>query len=90
VHVQPQVRKSLAAGDSRPAAYLREMGETMTPRSKQGADAPGPDEERAGRTDDRKAAPRRARRQPRPYPDLVDDTLDDSFPASDPPSWAGR
>ena len=44
------------------------------------------------------AAERAARRpatpdgseQPRPYPDLVDDTLDDSFPASDPPSWAGQ
>ena len=28
--------------------------------------------------------------QPRQYPDLLDDTLDDSFPASDPPSWAGQ
>lgn len=28
--------------------------------------------------------------QPRAYPDIVDDTLDDSFPASDPPSWAGQ
>ena len=28
--------------------------------------------------------------QPRPYADIVDDTLDDSFPASDPPSWAGQ
>lgn len=34
--------------------------------------------------------PPRAPRQPRPYPDLVDETLDDSFPASDPPSWAGH
>jgi L-lactate dehydrogenase len=41
----------------------------------------------AGRIDDRKAA---LPRPPRPYPDMVDDTLDASFPASDPPSWAGR
>ena len=34
--------------------------------------------------------PRRAMRQPRAYADPVDDTLDDSFPASDPPSWAGQ
>ena len=33
--------------------------------------------------------PRGEPRQPRPYPDPVDDTLDGSFPASDPPSWAG-
>jgi hypothetical protein len=62
----------------------------MTPRRKQGADAPGPDEESAGRTEERTAAPHRSPRQARPYPDLVDDTLDDSFPASDPPSWAGK
>jgi hypothetical protein len=62
----------------------------MTPRRKQGADAPGPDEERAEGSGERKAAPRQRRRPPRRYPDQVDDTLDDSFPASDPPSWAGR
>ena len=28
--------------------------------------------------------------QPRAYQDIIDDTLDDSFPASDPPSWAGQ
>lgn len=39
---------------------------------------------------DRKAPKRKSSVQPRAYPDLVDDTLDDSFPASDPPSWAGR
>lgn len=33
---------------------------------------------------------RRVWHQPRAYPDIIDDTLDDSFPASDPPSWAGR
>jgi hypothetical protein len=34
--------------------------------------------------------PQEAAAQPRVYPDIVDDTLDDSFPASDPPSWAGK
>ena len=34
--------------------------------------------------------PSKDNEQPRPYPDKVDDTLDDSFPASDPPSWAGE
>ena len=62
----------------------------MTPRRQQSVDPPRPDEEGAGRPDDREAAPRRSPRQPRPYPDPVDDTLDDTFPASDPPSWAGR
>lgn len=37
----------------------------------------------------RRDVPQKSSEQPRPYPDLVDDTLDDSFPASDPPSWAG-
>ncbi|HEX6587834.1 MAG TPA: hypothetical protein VF039_02335 [Longimicrobiales bacterium] len=50
-------------------------------------DAERPAEERAGRQP-RTSQP--ANEQPRPYPDLVDDTLDDSFPASDPPSWAGQ
>lgn len=62
----------------------------MTLRGRKGADAPGPDEESAGRADERKAAPPGGPRQPRAYPDPVDDTLDDSFPASDPPSRAGR
>lgn len=62
----------------------------MTSRNKQSVDPPGPDEESAGRPDDRKAAPGGSPREPGPYPDPVDDTLDDTFPASDPPSWAGR
>jgi hypothetical protein len=66
------------------------MGEIMAARRKQSADAPRLDDESAGGTEKRKATPRQGRRQPRPYPDLVDDTLDDSFPASDPPSWAGK
>ena len=45
--------------------------------------------------EDRKAVEQSAsetesKEQPRRYADLVDDTLDDSFPASDPPSWAGQ
>lgn len=44
----------------------------------------------AGGSDDRQAAPPWGPHQPRAYPDLVDDTLDASFPASDPPAWAGR
>lgn len=38
----------------------------------------------------RRDAPAKKVVQPRRYPDPIDDTLDDSFPASDPPSWAGR
>lgn len=41
-------------------------------------------------SDARKDKPVRSLIQPRAYPDPIDDTLDDSFPASDPPSWAGR
>lgn len=84
-HGQPRVRNR----QRRRRPYLRAMGGIMT-TGKQSADAPRPDGESGGRTEDRKAAPRREPRQPRPYPDRIDDTLDDSFPASDPPSWAGR
>jgi hypothetical protein len=35
-------------------------------------------------------APEKTVEQPRAYSDIVDDTLDDSFPASDPPGWAGQ
>ena len=42
------------------------------------------------RTREIEAQPAESSTQPRPYPDIVDDTLDDSFPASDPPSWAGQ
>jgi hypothetical protein len=38
----------------------------------------------------RETPDRKSSVQPRAYPDIVDDTLDDSFPASDPPSWAGK
>jgi hypothetical protein len=62
----------------------------MTDREKRKVDAPKPDEKAMRPPKDRRAVPARGPRQPRPYPDPVDDTLDDSFPASDPPSWAGR
>jgi hypothetical protein len=62
----------------------------MTRREKHCAEPPRSDEEVAKRS--RRAGPttRRETDQPPAYPDPVDDTLDDSFPASDPPSWAGR
>lgn len=62
----------------------------MSRRRKQSAETPKPDEKAARPPEDARAAPVRGPRQPRPYPDPVDDTLDDSFPASDPPSWAGK
>jgi hypothetical protein len=61
----------------------------MPSRKKQVPDSPEPD---AGviRRDENPGTTRRDKRFPRAYDDPVDDTLDDSFPASDPPSWAGR
>jgi hypothetical protein len=61
----------------------------MTRREKQSTGTPRRDEGDARRPDRARAAPSRDPRQLRPYPDPVDNTLDDSFPASDPPSWAG-
>lgn len=65
----------------------------MTARSNDdtaGRPAPAPAERaQRGRPVD-EAAPPAKPEQPRRYPDKVDDTLDDSFPASDPPSWAGE
>ncbi len=65
-------------------------GETMARRTKRGAEMPRPDEESASQSEAVKAVSRTGARQGRAYPDPVDDTLYDSFPASDPPSWAGR
>lgn len=61
----------------------------MAPRSKK-TDPPQPAKKAGAKDKDRKAPKGKSRVQPRAYPDPVDDTLDDSFPASDPPSWAGR
>ena len=58
----------------------------MTPRKNPSAETPLPDKESVSWS--RRSEPM-PRREPRPYPDPVDDTLDGSFPASDPPSWAG-
>jgi hypothetical protein len=52
--------------------------------------APPAEEKKVGKSERPETKPRPDLRQPRAYPDPVDDTLDDSFPASDPPSWAGR
>ena len=62
----------------------------MSRREKQRTETPKPDEKPARPREETRAVPARGARQPRPYPDPVDDALDDSFPASDPPSWAGR
>ncbi|HEU5210359.1 MAG TPA: hypothetical protein VFU06_13280 [Longimicrobiales bacterium] len=63
----------------------------MKRRKEQGADKPKRVEKPAKRSTKEADAPARSTPvQPRRYRDPVDDTLDDSFPASDPPSWAGR
>ena len=62
----------------------------MDSREKQTGDSPAREETKATPAEDTPPPPRRSPRQPRPYADPVDDALDDSFPASDPPSWAGR
>ena len=56
-------------------------------RPKAKPDQPNPDDSKAI---EQSADAPRTKEQPRRYADLVDDTLDDSFPASDPPSWAGQ
>jgi hypothetical protein len=63
----------------------------MTPRKKQQPPKPAERSEDGPRKPEAADAPKgRVKQQPRAYPDIVDDTLDDSFPASDPPFWAGR
>jgi hypothetical protein len=49
-----------------------------------------PHEDERDKPTEQHSSPRKVPVQPRAYPDIVDDTLDDSFPASDPPSWAGK
>jgi hypothetical protein len=62
----------------------------VTPRKKKDDEAPEADRESPDPGARAPAEPRRKRRNPPTYADPVDDTLDDSFPASDPPSWAGQ
>ena len=64
--------------------------ETKMDRREKKVETPKPDQESPKGPEEDRTVPRRGPRQPRPYADLVDDTLDDSFPASDPPSWAGK
>ena len=61
----------------------------MPPRKKKSDPAQAEKESKPGAGETPKKT-RKGKVQPRAYPDIVDDTLDDSFPASDPPSWAGK
>ena len=60
----------------------------MAGRERQSEKAPPTEGDKAPKKD--RDPVRKEDEQPRHYPDKVDDTLDDSFPASDPPSWAGE
>ncbi len=66
------------------------LGDIMGKRKKQKLDARPPENPSTEPPASGKPTQPEVPLQPRPYPDLVDDTLDDSFPASDPPSWAGK
>ena len=73
-----------------PHQGLRNTGEIMASRKQRPEKASPEDAKDARQSEPAETKPRRGVRQPRAYPDPVDDTLDDSFPASDPPSWAGQ
>lgn len=63
----------------------------MTRRKKQQAESPKHDRDSEKPVEAAtKPSPAPEQRPLPEYTDPIDDTLDDSFPASDPPSWAGR
>ena len=68
--------------------WLRHEGNALKRQKKQ-AESPKRDQKAAEGAVKPRTTRKKAVRLPE-YPDPVDDALADSFPASDPPSWAGR